>query len=532
VNVREACNKQGIPPYNAILMHPGSGSEGSPRARLLVIGLDSADRRLVEQWCDSGDLPNLRAMRDSGVSGALSTPPGLGDDAVWASFYTGVLPGVHGRYFWQRVGPGSYETPQFADADMLSEPFWSGLSRSGKKVAVFDVPKCPLSTGLNGIQIADWQVHGRDHDQTCSWPPALASSLLERFGDDMTDRTGDGWLCRMHSLPEQEQRVLLRHLLEGIARKTRAASEFLAEGDWDLFLVVFKEAHCAGHQFWQLPEQPGTAGASALKQVYKALDRSVGELTAANGQGGSTIVFSDLGMGPNYTGEHLLDEILQRLESGWLSRRRNPHRLQRILSAIMRSLRRNRPDGESRLAYQLEHNEMSGAIRINLGGREPSGKIRPGAGYREFCEFLTRELLDIRHLGTNQRVVDAVLSSDELFEGEQRGRLPDLLAVWSRSGPITAITSPTIGVLERDDPRYRTGNHVSGGFYFGSGSGVRPGRQPEPSSIIDLAPTIARILDVRLPYGSGVPIEALCAANGNRSRLGAARFSLGQPPPS
>ena len=70
---------------------------------LIVIGLDGADRHLVSGWCDSGDLPTLRRIRDAGLSGRLETPPALGDDAVWPSMYTGESPARHGRYHHRQL---------------------------------------------------------------------------------------------------------------------------------------------------------------------------------------------------------------------------------------------------------------------------------------------------------------------------------------------------------------------------------------------------------------------------------------------
>jgi len=93
--------------------------------KVVVIGLDSADRNLVSRWCDSGDLPVLRSIRDRGISGVLTTPQGLGDDAVWASFYTAVSPGRHGRYYHRQLRPGSYAMDNFRD--VRREPFWDAL---------------------------------------------------------------------------------------------------------------------------------------------------------------------------------------------------------------------------------------------------------------------------------------------------------------------------------------------------------------------------------------------------------------------
>src|SRR5712692_8704822 len=260
-------------------------------AKILVIGLDSADPNLLLKWCDSGDLPVLQSLREKGVGGKLTSPPAMGDDATWASFYTAVSPARHGRYFWKYLQSGSYMMPHFRDEHLKHEPFWNLLSRAGRKVGIIDVPKCPLSRNLNGFQLADWLVHGRDHN-TCSWPPDLTSTILTCFGDDRTDRPESAeYLCRMDALSEDEYEVFFQRLLDSIERKLAVTAQFLGHGDWDLFVTVFKESHCAGHQFWHLLDElhPRYNAALArklgnpLKRVYQALDTAIGKLLALVG---------------------------------------------------------------------------------------------------------------------------------------------------------------------------------------------------------------------------------------------------------
>ncbi len=103
----------------------------------------------------------------------------------------------------------------------------------------------------------------------------------------------------------------------------QVAVEFLNYGVWDLCLVVFKENHCVAHQCWHFLDSthPNYNSelvrclGSPIKRVFKALDTAIGRLLALVGQETNVIVFSDLGMGPNYTGEHILDVILLRMES-------------------------------------------------------------------------------------------------------------------------------------------------------------------------------------------------------------------------
>jgi predicted AlkP superfamily phosphohydrolase/phosphomutase len=487
--------------------------------KVLVIGLDSADRNLVRRWCDSGDLPILRSIRDRGVSGVLTTPPALGDDAVWASFYTGVSPGRHGRYNKRQLQLGSYKVDDFRQ--VRRNPFWDVLSQAGRKVAILDVPNCPLAQELNGFQVTDWLVHGREF-ATRSCPPQIGRDLLQRFGDDRTDRDPD-YLCMMEQLPEAQQEIFVERLLESCDKKTSAVLELLGRDAWDLFLVVYKEAHCAAHQLWHLRDQ-GDSNALAqglahsgnpVKRLYQALDVAIGTVLTGVSAETDVIVFSDLGMANNITGEHLLDEILFRLDSlsaapglrylqsvkpgprdGWIERAR---------ALVKRKLR------PYRSAFQLEHNEISGAVRVNVKGREPNGRIARGPEFQAFVDQLARDLLDVVNPDSGQPIVAEVLRTDQVFAGEHQDLLPDLFVVWNRTCPITAAASPKIGEVRIPTPDWRSGNHASDGFFFAYGRSVSAPRNPESTSIMDLAPTIARLLGVSIPDVDGRCMPAFCA---------------------
>ena len=51
-----------------------------------------------------------------------------------------------------------------------------------------------------------------------------------------------------------------------------------------------------------------------IEQVYRSVDARLAEIVDAAGPETTVVVFSLLGMTANYSGEHLLDEILARIE--------------------------------------------------------------------------------------------------------------------------------------------------------------------------------------------------------------------------
>ncbi len=491
------------------------------QSRVLVIGMDSADRALLAQWAGEGRLPVIASLIERSGVGLLKSPPALGDDAAWASFATSLSPGRHGRYYHKHLEPGSYRTPWFRDHHFAHAPFWQTLSDAGHRVGVLDVPKCPLGRIRHGFQIADWLVHGRD-GETRSVPEPLAADILHRFGDDDTDRPGSSeYICGLPSLSHETQRVFMKRLLAGLQQKREAASELLARGGWDLFLVVFKESHCVQHHFWHLLDESHPAHdphlierlGNPILRVFHELDRAIGALIEQSGPDTKGIVFSDLGMTANYTADHLLDEALLRMEPDFPAMLRGLYRDGVRIEEKMRS--RLLPQSERsflrgmRRAYQVDHNEISGAIRINLAGREPSGRVLPGAERDALCKELAADLMELVDPDSGERAVDRVVVTDDAFPGERRDHLPDLFAVWRRDRPITGLASSKIGEVRVNTPEYRPGNHIENGFFVSFGCGEDTSHRATEASIQDIGPTIAALLGGALPDVDGEPIPGI-----------------------
>src|SRR5689334_25065590 len=97
-------------------------------ARLLIIGLDGADPGLLARWSADGSLPAIRALQARGHAGALSTPPGLGDEVAWGCFHRAAPVGRHGRYYWKQLTPDGRRVAFTGGRLPASPPFWSRLA--------------------------------------------------------------------------------------------------------------------------------------------------------------------------------------------------------------------------------------------------------------------------------------------------------------------------------------------------------------------------------------------------------------------
>lgn len=484
------------------------------RAKVLAIGLDSADFDLIWKLQSSGDLPNIQALLARGVWGRVQSPPGLGDDGVWASFSFAEQPGEHGRYFWQGFVPDSLEMKRSPELAPDIETFWATLSREGYNVGVIDVPKSPLAELPHGMQIADWLVHGRD-GKTRSYPAHLAAMLTERFGHDVTDDYEAGeFLCCEEALPALKQEPFLQALLKSLDSKRQASLELFTLGEWDLFLTVFKECHCVGHEFWHSVDAKherhqeclNTTIPDPVSHIYRKLDAAIGELIQQADASTAVMVFSGLGMQANYTAEHCLDDILLRLEQAMPTELRDKIHALPKLNDTEAPLQR-----VERLMLQIPHNEMSGAIKLNIA--LPNSALNNGALNEaqsivvdQWCHWLEKALLALVNPNNGKPIVKQVIRSDQYFFGARRNMLPDLFVVWQRSASIDAVASDELGVLNSKPPVFRSGNHIADGFYMLAGSMIDARGQGNTVSITDLGPTIASLLGSKARFADGQSI--------------------------
>jgi hypothetical protein len=78
---------------------------GAPTQRFLLIGIDGADWRYVDQLVARGELPNIAALKQRGAFGPLKTARPTLSPVIWTSIATGVPPGRHGitDFFSERI---------------------------------------------------------------------------------------------------------------------------------------------------------------------------------------------------------------------------------------------------------------------------------------------------------------------------------------------------------------------------------------------------------------------------------------------
>ena len=533
---------------------------------LLAIALDAADPELIHSWTGQGLLPNLKRIIDQGSFFSLANHPLYRNENPWVSLLTGCSPEKTGYWTPLRFTSAGYRVRDSgAYSFQPCKPFYAMVP--GRTVTVFDLPHCGrLFAEADGVQVLGWGAHspmGRGQSR----PAALFNQLSRRFGAHPAWRTqnrGSWWdsgrLQRLRSA-----------LLEGIQRRSRINLALLAEHPADLTLLAFSEIHIAGHHFWHLndPNHPAFGRnqpplADFLLEIYRATDHALGELLERRPANANLLVFSPEGGAPNWCDLNslvFLPELLFRwnfpgrslLASGSMDDElpaviTRPHRndwletvwsnyydclppnwLPRLFREIFQKaaampgcnfpfyvLRRlGELQWQPPVWYQPWWPRMKafalpsygdGYIRINLKGREPQGIVDPSE-YDGVCRELCAWLSQLRDPRSGRPVVDQIVRTRENPHNSAPDRRPDadLVVLWQRQAN-DMIEEKTLGRLG-PVPFWKSGSHRSTGFVIGQGPDIPRRTTPGAAQVIDLAPTILKLLDMAQPGAlDGKPI--------------------------
>ncbi len=507
-------------------------------AKVLAIGLDAAEATLIERWAAAGDLPTFRRLGETGavcrMGNSLETLPG----AIWPELTSGMSCGRRPLYYHSAQLHTGETTPRAVAVDDVDpdEYYWVKVNAAGRRVAAVDLPQTVPASGFDGIQLFEWGLHDRNFS-IASQPPALLSEIKQQYGDHPVTA------CDAHGETPAGYRRLREGLLTGATRKTELLLDLLGREDWDLFTCAYGETHCVGHQFWRFFEAAaGAPGefADTIPALYREIDAGIGRLLSAAGPDAVALIYTSHGMGPYIGGYQLLPEVLIRLGLGAIEPARPmvAHRIRRWhalaarlpnswrpfiravgRTAMLRGLKASTgieldPLSSSKVRAIAVKNNRCGAIRLNLRGREPFGAVEPGREAEAVLSELRRELAALREPETNEPIVDHTITAEEAFGRDHHPDAPDLMVVFRTNlGPIEACRSDRVGTVRV--PIYhpnipRTGDHTVESRLWAVGPGIAAGERLPDANVLDLAPTILRLLDVPLTGTfDGRPIPAI-----------------------
>jgi len=488
--------------------------------RILVIGLDGMTLDLVDPWIE--DLPNLKALRESGVCcSLLSTYPPLTTPA-WASFMTGKSPGNHSIYEFFRRRSNGYSQELNTFPDLREVTLWELLSHGGKSMGVVNVPfTYPPPRLAKGFFISGLLTPFGATD--FAYPPSILEELEERFGP-----------YQLHHNEKSPQR-LIDELYKILQYRFQTTLYLMREKEWDFFMVHFYGTDIVQHEFWhlcdrthpQFTEDEFKRYGNVTLGYFKRVDAMVGRLVTEAGNQTSVIVMSDHGFG-KITKFFNVNLWLHRL--GLLKFRKsagarlklalfklgitylNASRVVLTLNVAKKGMEMGH-DGRQEFSRQvfLSFDDVDwtrtqtysmgnyGQIFVNLKGREPQG-IVDATEKEALLSYIEEELHQVLDPETGTPVVDQVLRREDIYTGKYAGASPDLMfttrdwhykAMGWADFPSASLFDPVVGTM---------GHHRVNGLLMAKSPGIiKQDMTPKEARIEDLAPTLLHLSGLPVP---------------------------------
>ncbi len=497
-------------------------------SRVLLIGWDGADWRILDPMLEAGLLPNLRSLIDRGARGVLRSTTPNHSWAAWPSFLTGVEPSNHGVYdiFEKELGvrkslPVTYRS--IKEKTMLAD-----LTAAGCTTVMTNLPLTFPPPRIDGKLVAGGVL---PKWRPFTHPESLAGEL-EKAGAPFPIN-GMSWTT-FRNRPEP----FLEEARELTEARTRANLHLLDTTDWRFAALIYvatdRVQHCLDK--YVAPDHPDFASlsrqplAEKVRDVYRLLDDALGRVLERAEDDDLVLFVSDHGFQSCTRALHM-DRLLEHLgllrfaaskavfgPMQWGPMRTVARKVYDVLGLHGRISLPQSVNWQRTVAYTSVRSTGEG-VSINVAGREPDGIVDPG-DFEATRDRVMEALDGFTDPATEKKPFRRVLRREDVFTGRHAETAPDILL---DPAPLYSLTHAKSMVEDAD---WLSGDHRMEGVIAASGPRVRPDAFAEPALLVDMAPTILAALGV--PASVKHDGQVLSAVVGDEASVAAAGVREGE----
>jgi predicted AlkP superfamily phosphohydrolase/phosphomutase len=169
--------------------------------RLMLIGWEAADWKILHPLLDSGKMPALQRIVEHGASGSMLCGRPLLPAAQWTSLVTGKRPWQHRVCHQVQFDAGAGRAVPISAAHRKATALWEMLAREGRKSLIVGWPVTHGAGGENAVIVSNRYAEPTAGPGIRPWPPAAPGTYWpENLGTS---------LDRLRVSPEDIQSDLL-----------------------------------------------------------------------------------------------------------------------------------------------------------------------------------------------------------------------------------------------------------------------------------------------------------------------------------
>lgn len=307
-------------------------------SKVLVIGWDAADWRVIRPLLEQGKMPNLKRMMEQGTHGNITTLNPVLSPMLWTSISTGKRPSKHGIWGFSEPMPNGKGIRPITNMNRRCKAIWNMLSQVDKKCNVVGFWPSHPAEPINGVMVSNWYhkalpikdwkpkseddrpmpgLQGWSDEQ---WPMPPGSVEPVRMATKLSEfRLHPSELESEHIAPFipnflelQEKKDPRLHscskILADASTVHAAATALMNLEPWDFMAVYYDAIDHFGHGFMKYhpPRNPwiGEEDFEHFKDVvvsgYLMHDMMLGTLLTLAGDDATVILLSDHGFHPDH----------------------------------------------------------------------------------------------------------------------------------------------------------------------------------------------------------------------------------------
>lgn len=284
--------------------------------RLLIIGWDAADWKLIDPLLARGQMPNLRRLIDAGVRGDISTLQPALSPLLWTSIATGKTADKHGILNFVEPDPNGPGLRVACSTTRRTKAIWNILSQSGLGSRVVGWYASHPAEPIRGVCVSNLFQEGVPAAPADPWPiapgavhPAADADRVARLRlhpGELAAAELESLAPGLFTLPPDDPRPgLLARLLAQCASVHNVATDAIVSrgAAWDCAMVYHDTIDVVGHHFMQYhPPRMGHVSErdfgvfrAVVEGVYRVHDLMLGTLLNLAGPGTTVILLSDHG---------------------------------------------------------------------------------------------------------------------------------------------------------------------------------------------------------------------------------------------
>ncbi len=238
--------------------------------KVLLIGWDAADWKIINPLLDQGLMPTLEDLVNHGVIGNLATLHPVLSPMLWNSIATGMRPDKHGILGFIEPDPQTGRVRPVTSTSRKVKAIWNILTQRGYKTHVLGWFAGHPAEPINGIAVSDLYPYATaSRDKEWPLPPGAVhpESLRETFAqlrmhpEEVTEAAILPIIPRAAEIDQEKDKRLegFAKILSENCSIHNAATWILQNQPWDFLAVYYNgiDHFCHGYMHFHPPRMEG-----------------------------------------------------------------------------------------------------------------------------------------------------------------------------------------------------------------------------------------------------------------------------------